>query len=252
MKLNHLVEELIRALKDISIEDIMEFEEEYDEQYKALRKLYEEIGNKNFFIPLTILNALVSYQLSGTGEEYWWEFSDYFRNRDVKDPVNDMIEFVKKSIKNKRLTEVKIKRLKQARRLIKSISERERILCEKPENLIKLLQTTYKSKGVQKTFSFSVKMLNYACRIKYRIRKPMPKNVPIPQDVRVTKVTGKIIRNESVTELWDKISKAVDIPPLHLDSIIWITYGMIRRKVEIKNKKMAKIYNFLKKLIVSD
>ncbi len=247
--LNDITKEIVDILRELSVEEIMDFEEKYDEQYKALKALYSAMKNKEAFIPLTILNALVSYQLTGTGEEYWWEFSKYFQEKNVKDPVSDMVDFLKSSSKNRRLTNSKIRRVLRARQVIEIVKRKEKEICGKPETLIAYLQKSYGTKQVTKTFSFAVKMLHYACRIKYGIKDPIPASIPIPQDYRVTRITSKLEGEINIVKLWNEISKKTGIPPLHIDSILWITYGMIKRGEKIKDRKLAKIYGLLSRLI---
>ena len=92
---NICYDNLINLLKRLRIEDIKKLEENFDEQFVALKYLYKNIVDKESFPVLVILNSLVSYQLNTTGEKYWWEFSRYFSKRRVEEEANSMISFLK-------------------------------------------------------------------------------------------------------------------------------------------------------------
>jgi len=66
---------LYQKLKNYTLEDAIKIEQQ-DRQFLALKKLYE---NKTFsdeiYILLVVINALISFQLSWKGEDYWEEFS---------------------------------------------------------------------------------------------------------------------------------------------------------------------------------
>jgi DNA-(apurinic or apyrimidinic site) lyase len=69
-------EKLLEILKKYSLGDIIEIEES-DRQFLALKRLHGNMKNKGYFLPLIVTNALLSYQLSSIGEEYWEEFADH-------------------------------------------------------------------------------------------------------------------------------------------------------------------------------
>jgi DNA-(apurinic or apyrimidinic site) lyase len=71
------MKKLYEKLKNYTLKDALEFEKN-DRQFKALEKLEKHFNNKEIFLALIISNALICYQLSGTGENYWEEFSNYF------------------------------------------------------------------------------------------------------------------------------------------------------------------------------
>ena len=78
-----------------------------------------------------------------------------------------------------------------------------------------------------KTVVFSVKMFGYAARIVLSKFNPYPMEIPIPEDVRIIKLTRKLT-NERPRDFWMKIAKESNVPPLHIDSILWPLLGGAR------------------------
>jgi len=68
------VNKLKCIIKSLGIESARLIEEKIDLQYIYLKNLKERLDNDELFLKLIILNALVSYQLSTTGER-WWKVS---------------------------------------------------------------------------------------------------------------------------------------------------------------------------------
>ena len=100
-------------LKELGIESAKTIEENVDLQYHYLENLQKTLNNDELFLKLVIINAIVSYQLSTTGENWWKEFSEYNWNNSHND--NDLFEeyilFLSNSKGNKRLNNIKIKRI---------------------------------------------------------------------------------------------------------------------------------------------
>ncbi|HBA44637.1 TPA: hypothetical protein DEG21_03950 [Patescibacteria group bacterium] len=69
-------DKLIEILSKYKIEDIIELERK-DRQFIAIKSLFESLENKSYFLSLIVTNALLSYQLSSSGEEYWEEFCQF-------------------------------------------------------------------------------------------------------------------------------------------------------------------------------
>jgi DNA-(apurinic or apyrimidinic site) lyase len=67
---------LIEILGKYTLEDIIELEQN-DRQFIAIKNLFENLKNKSYFLSLIITNALLSYQLSSSGEDYWEEFCQF-------------------------------------------------------------------------------------------------------------------------------------------------------------------------------
>jgi DNA-(apurinic or apyrimidinic site) lyase len=105
---------LYEKLKHYTLKDALKIEES-DRQFKALERLEKYFNDKESFLALIISNALICYQLSGTGENYWEEFSEYFSRKhvEIKDILSSLANFIRQSKNNKRFTEAKIKRLEK-------------------------------------------------------------------------------------------------------------------------------------------
>ncbi len=254
-------EELIEVLKSFTLEDIFKIEEKIDRQYLALKKLYLKLENKNIFPVLVIFNSLVSYQLNTYGENYWEEFSKYFsinqpkikkeetNKEKCKKLFNLFKEFLLNSKGNRRFLNSKIKRLEKFLSVCDKIMKNSEYFYENQEKLLELLSKTMNQKKEAKTLVFSIKMFGYSMRIKTKERKMFSFNIAIPLDSRIKRIT-KNFTNKDPILFWFKVSKIVNIPPLHLDSLIWLLY---REKEEtfLKHfpKKGEKI-KLLKKLII--
>ena len=242
------INELVAILERFQISEVLEIEQKYDEQYKALQFLFEGFRDRKKFCLLVLLNALVCYQLSGTGERYWWEFAKHFRKKKVEDPIGELKNFLRVSRFNRRLLEVKLKRLTRLRKLLPKLYTEigeNRINYEKLRGLI---ARSLNAKPTSKTVVFSMKMLNYACRITKREGSPLPMALNMPVDLRIREISNKLGVNEKIEDFWDNMAEKVGIPPLHIDSLLWITCGLIKNKVEIKNKKLSELANFLKSI----
>ncbi len=236
--------ELINLLKKLTLEDIRIIEENFDEQFKAVKYLYKNTNNKDSFPLLVILNALVSYQLNTTGENYWWEFAKYFSNKEIKDEIEDMKDFLKNSKGNKRYLNIKIKRLEKIRPYISYIKEGYEEFYEDMVKLRDFLANVMNQNKNAKTIVFSVKMFGYAMRIYIGKFIPYPFEIAIPLDSRIKKITEKFTEEDPI-KFWFKVSKETSIPCLHIDSIIWTLYR--KDPEEIKNYLPEK-YKILKKI----
>ncbi len=119
------MQKLYNLLKNYTLQNALEMERQ-DPQYKSLEKLFKNLQDRNLFLWFIIANSIVCYQLSSTGEEYWEEFSEnasgYFLGQiqgrfpsSRKWQSTQIIAFLKQFLPNskwnKRLLEVKIKRL---------------------------------------------------------------------------------------------------------------------------------------------
>lgn len=91
-------------------------------------------------------------------------------------------------------------------------------------------------------------MFGYGLRIiGYKIIYPFEIDIPI--DNRISKISKDI-------KFWRELSKNVNIPPLHIDSIIWITFGLnideinsikndnLKEKIVILKDYLNKVYSY--------
>jgi len=226
--------DLIDILSKFSIEEILYFEENYDLQYRYLRFLYKNIKNRDLFLRLIVINSLLAFQLSYKGEKFWKIFSIYFSKHN-DDIYNNFLSFI--DLYNRRYKEIKIKRLN---RIYNWIKDKDLLIYK--DDLVKFNSEIAKVMGqniYDKTIVFSTKIYGYGLRIiGYKIIFPF--EIFIPIDNRV----GKISKDKNY---WIKLSKEINIPLLHIDSLIWITMGLNNDKIEgIKNEELKNKIKLLK------
>jgi DNA-(apurinic or apyrimidinic site) lyase len=226
--------DLIDILSKFSIEEILYFEENYDLQYKYLKFLYKNIKNQDLFLKLIVINSLLAFQLSYKGEKFWKIFSIYFSKHNG-DIYNNFLSFI--DLYNRRYKEIKIKRLN---RIYNWIKDKDLLIYK--DDLVKFNSEIAKVMGqniYDKTIVFSTKIYGYGLRIiGYKIIFPF--EIFIPIDNRI----GKISKDKNY---WIKLSKEINIPLLHIDSLIWITMGLNNDKIErIKNEELKNKIKLLK------
>ncbi|MCS3900695.1 DNA-(apurinic or apyrimidinic site) lyase [Methanococcus voltae] len=257
--------ELINLLKNFDINTARKFEEEIDIQYKMLTNLYNSLIEQveeemqdfyedlavEVFVKLVIMNSLISYQLSGTGEAWWTEFSQYWSNKENKILekysgnkellLEEFINFLKNSKGNRRFHITKIKRLEKIYEFLKDLTFEEiKYYYENMEELRNIVSKNLDTQKSAKTVVFSIKMYGYACRISLKQYIAYPMDIEIPLDSRIEKYTKKILdinlknpkkiqgvklTDKYMLEFWKEVSRTTEIPPLHIDSILWTALG---------------------------
>jgi len=210
--------DLVDVIKELDIDGARYVEEHVDPQFQALLYLYENIINKKLFVPLVVANALVSYQLSGKGEDWWWEFARWFSENPVDSIYGAYKVFLPESKTNRRITNVKLRRLDRVEQFLQSMDTDEYYadMMALQQNLAKALSTQKNAK----TIVFSVKMFGYAMRIATGEFRPYPMEIPIPVDSRIQKITDKLGADDPIT-FWQGLAEKTGVPPLHIDSILW-------------------------------
>ena len=91
------------------------------------------------------------------------------------------------------------------------------------ENMVLLrdeLAKQLNSKPTAKTVVFAVKMFGYAMRIATGEFIPYPFVIPIPVDSRIERFT-KQLSGEDPLQFWNRTAEETEVPPLHIDSILW-------------------------------
>lgn len=243
------INELLEIFGHFDVNFAKYMEEKIDTQYFVLENLKNSMKNDEMFIKLVILNSIVSYQLCTTGELWWEEFSKYWSKHDANNENlgESYVNFLENSKGNKRLLNVKIKRIEKIIPFLENLnlldfktyySDMGKLL----ENLSKYLN----SKKNSKTVVFAVKMFGYASRIVFNEFFPYPMNIEIPKDSRIEKYTLKFT-DENPIKFWNEVSKTTNIPPLHIDSIIWPILG---RNFDFKTceDKLDENFRYLLKL----
>lgn len=225
--------------------------EELDPQFQAVKLITSKMSF-GAALTLIILNSIISYRLSGRGEDYWNEFALYVSKatepRSLIDAVKLTTSFLATSRINVALRTIKVSRLLRAS--VARILEPTRIVGQLDDlrEFAKALATSLRSKWSSKTITFSIKMVCYAYRAYYGKPLLAPFNIPIPIDSRIAKLSWtsriadiegcslkrwsdvvKVITSKpkTVQKAWGLIAKKCEIPPLHLDSILWLVGGFI-------------------------
>ena len=205
------VEELYQKLRGLTVEDAIRVEEQ-DRQFKALKRLYEEIKNPELFLKLTVMNALLSYQLQMKGEDYWERFSDFFSE---KPEVDAFPEFLEKF--NRRFLNAKLKRFEKVRKCVGTIFKKHTIeeIGKNLKLLVEELSECLNQRKDAKTVVFAAKMFMYGYRIVFGKDPEGLEEIEIPLDSRLKKLLP------SVKE-WRELSDRLGIPPIHLDALVWV------------------------------
>lgn len=234
------IEALKSILKELGIECARTIEEKVDLQFLALENLHKSLNNDELFLKLVIANSIVSYQLSGKGESWWWEFSNYFSKNPVKDIVKAYFNFLPNSKTNRRLIQPKLNRLKRLEPFLDSLTMGD--LRGYYQNMVRFrdhLAKVMNSKEDAKTIVFAVKMFGYASRIAFEDFIPYPMEIDIPKDFRIENYTKRFTAKDPV-KFWREISREVGIPPLHIDSILWPVLGGEKKVMERLKKYCEK------------
>jgi len=229
-KINRLVE----ILKELGLDCARTIEERVDLQFDALKNLHEKLENDELFIKLVIANSLVSYQLTGKGEDWWWEFSRYFSENPPGESIAKAYAgFLPSSKTNRRLVSGKIKRIEKVEPFLNSLSldDLRSYYFNGMEKLRDELAKALNSKRSAKTIVFAVKMFGYAGRIAFGEFVPYPMTIEIPDDLRISTYT-KRFTNEPLVSFWNRIAEMTGIPPLHIDSILWPVLGGKAKVIE--------------------
>jgi DNA-(apurinic or apyrimidinic site) lyase len=232
--------DLYSKLNKYSLEDAIRFEK-FDRQSLALQVLYK---NKKFdnevYLFLMIINALICYQLSGKGEDYWEEFSVALYNEDIKnfEDIRDFFEvFLPNSKNNKRFVSIKLKRIKKIEKFYDNVQYNNQFniweyYYKNMELLTQDLASTMNQKVIDKTIVFAVKIFGYASRNVFGYVQYYPKVIMLPIDSRLEKIYKKYTQNnvyskKDIQEFYLKLSKKLEIPLLHLDTILWLNYDKL-------------------------
>jgi len=242
---------LYKLLKNYTLQDAIKIEQQ-DRQFLALKKLYE---NKKFsdeiYILLVVINALISFQLSWKGEDYWEEFGgdleiygDFgertkleeknnwnhykktFSNH-LKSSIYAFFEDLLKNGKNnRRFVDMKLKRVE------KFLNNWVRTWYKNYyKNMGKLAEDLAKIMNQQKdakTIVFAVKMFSYAARNVFAYLEYFPFDLAIPVDSRLENLYKKYVKEnftkKEIKQCYLDLAKKLNIPPLHLDAILWVNY----------------------------
>ncbi|MFB6491397.1 MAG: N-glycosylase/DNA lyase [Thermoproteus sp. AZ2] len=246
-----MAEELARLLRRIGLEKILELEER-DPQYLAICKLCKAGIGEGEVARLAMLNALVSYRLTGRGEEHWGFFADYFARRRPSDICRAFSEYIAASPYLALNRRARLSRAAKACRYIPNIEDLRRAW----DDLAGILGSDKNAK----TIVFAIKILNYVYMCCRGVKRPLPKEVPIPVDYRVARLTScmglinagpeeAMRRSEEVQRIWSRIAEESGVPPLHIDTLLWLAGRVILygdRPYDIPPEFLAFVKRFCK------
>lgn len=247
--MNNKLNKLKSVIKSLGIESARLIEEKIDLQYIYLKNLKERLEDDELFLKLIILNALVSYQLSTTGENWWREFSEYPWEDMPGDILEEYVKFLLNSKGNRRFLEGKIKRIYKLKYFLNTLSlESFRNYYKDMEIFRKSVAKVLNTKGYSKTVVFAVKIFGYGSRIVFKKFIPYPFTIEIPKDSRIERYTAKFAE-EDVLKFWNKIALESGVPPLHIDSLLWPALGNWKVVKESLKSLDIDLYKKIKMLI---
>ena len=248
---NYRAKEIAEVFKEVFNENSLNAFVEIDPQYKALKKIYLSTRNKGLIAIITIANSLISYQLSGKGEDYWSEVSSFFSKTKVGDYKNLYALFTDFLTKYTKYNRIQIRnKLRRLRiflnsRIIDRLYISPCLYSIDQYPLLKILSQTMKQSMYAKTIVFSVKMYYYIARIICKNTIPDPR-IPMPIDRRVAyisftsgliSISNKILLKDlkdiiyrlmqskyrdNIVKAWFILSKYSSIPCILLDTIVWL------------------------------
>ncbi|MEM0361351.1 MAG: N-glycosylase/DNA lyase [Sulfolobales archaeon] len=233
------VEQLSRVFAEAGLERIKAFED-LDPQFIAAKMIGGKCGPLTPHIMFT--NALISYQLGMPGERYWISFAGLVVNacpttyEEVVDRVFQTLRYLHRfavRAKEKRLNKLKT-----------CIDVYDSMLGSDLNMLRRKVAKCLEANIDDKTIVFAIKMLYYGMKA-LRINVTLPYDIPIPVDRRIIKISylsGLVDFNEEswklpqldevvsklfkkpqiVRNAWNAVSLRCGIPPLHLDTVLWL------------------------------
>ncbi len=221
---------LYNKLKKYTIKDIYKLEET-DKQFKALERI--KYKNNILFLYLILINSLICYQLSGSWENYWEEFSKILsinikKIKTKKDIYNFFSYFLIESKNNRRFINIKLKRINKALDFYDDFLINYNLYIKDLELLRTKIAFIMKQNKDAKTIVFAIKMFYYWLRIVFNKFVKIPNSINIPIDSRLTNIFNYYKWDyKDIKKFYFDLSNKFKIPPLNLDSLLWINYKQI-------------------------
>ncbi len=214
---------VVEALRSLGINAILELERR-DPQYRAVCSVVGKHG-ESIGARLAMLNAVISYRLTGRGEEHWEFFGKFFTQLEIRDVCRDFLRYLDAS------PYLRIGLDGRRKRVLK--------ICNYAPNLedlgatLRQVSSLLGARSEQKTIVFAVKILNYVYMCSRGVDRILPFDIPIPVDYRVAHLTWcaglidlppreAMRRYEVVQRIWDEVAREAGIPPLHIDTLLWL------------------------------
>lgn len=228
---------MLDSLKKFSLNDL-ELQMRSDSQYTSISDLLNWKNRPDIYLVLIIMNALVCYQLSWTWEKYWDEFSNFFwktNYTDYKDITTDFLAFLQATKYNKRLSEIKNKRVskiditKLSSRVIYIYSNINTDIISTLDilSLLEDISVIMNQKITDKTIIFSLKMFYYwldSIFIHKSGKIPELPKLPLPIDSRIQNLFEKeywISSNSAISKKMIELQKQLPYSLLYYDAVLW-------------------------------
>jgi len=163
-----------------------------------------------------------------------------------------LAQYLPHSRNNRRLTRQKARRLAKAAPFLLSLNTEtvhryHRDMTSLARDLARTLGTDPESK----TVVFAVKTFGYAAREITGEYVPYPFDVPIPVDSRITKITRRITDEDPVT-FWNRVAERTSVPPLHLDTVLWLSMSPdpeVVKRLKRTSEDIARIVEIVRGLL---
>lgn len=240
MKNSRNANQLEKYIGQFSFDEILGIEES-DRQFLALKNArnyikntkWNEKVNQNLFLFLILQNSIISYQIAGSGENRREEFAEkiscdfekiLWLSSKWDSNVDWRYGFLTTSKYNKRLYNLKKNRLtKFDKFFFEDEYEKMADYYDNMEILLEKMVDIMWMKNADKTMTFAIKMFGYGARVVFDKFVKYPMDIKIPVDSRITKIWEKFdIEGKDIQDYLQWISEKYSIPPLHLDSLLWI------------------------------
>ncbi|MEB3779660.1 MAG: N-glycosylase/DNA lyase [Desulfurococcales archaeon] len=250
------VERVAGALKELGLDNILLIEEKLDPQYSVMQTIAKRHG-RGVAAVYGALTALISYKLTMPGEEWWSCLAEYLKSTDtpagldeVASGVIGFIDWCRGSIiardaKKRRISRV----VANARHILEEILANPDIVIEEPTRIVNSIAKALGVDAWRKTVVFSLKMAYYAVRRPGSLT-PLEATIPLPVDIRVSCLTytsGILnakgyreiqVKQRPAQEAWRIVSMKSGVPPMHIDTIIWLSGRYVREYERDKARLM--------------
>ncbi len=245
--------ELGRILYEIGLEKVLLIEES-DPQLHAVSRVASTTSTGWAAVTASLV-GLVSYRLAMKGEDWWNCYGEYFsetKNPSLDSAYKRVISFIEDCPGAAIQRASKKRRIEKAFRgawkpLLDLYSHPQRILAS-GSWLLNSFAAALKQEPWRKTIAFSVKMAYYAAKSLDRGPVPAPWDVPIPVDLRVSCITyssgivsardwREVMRYpQTAIKAWDQVAREARIPPLNIDSILWMV-GSVPKRIPVERAR---------------
>lgn len=229
-------------IAQFSLDDILAIEHN-DKQFVVLENARYNINSdrqsdKELFVFLVLQCAIVGFQIAWSGPLWREEFavkiqSNWNTLQELQyDNVDRWYQFLTTSKYNKRLYNNKRKRLEKFTIAHTALVQKQSLTdyYETMSELRKKLSDAMKQDPHNKTMAFAIKMYGYATRIVTRKFINYPMDIAIPLDSRLRAIAIQQDKqyetaiDREIILYYQWLAEYYQIPPLHLDSLIWIDY----------------------------